>query len=132
MAKVLAILTLFISVAAFAETPQEGASEIFELLKKEDYESIFKTRYAERYKIEKEDMSAEEAIQKLSKPWKRNYVLYLEVYEQLSKAEFKLSKTDNPQVSQTGEVAVTDVLIQGNKVQFKLYKMKSGYWGFQL
>ena len=131
MKKLLSLVLFSIALTAGAETPNEGAKTILDLVKAKNYADLFKTRYAEWYKVEAEKADPQAAVEKLSKRWEKQNATILSIYEQLSTAEYELGTMDNPQVSETGEVATATVTLGQKKIPFKFYKMKSGLWGFQ-
>ena len=126
------VLVTFCAVDAIAETPQEGASKILEYLEGKNYSDIFQHRYTEWYKAEAAGMKTKTAIDKLSTRWEKNHGVMVNLYKQLSKAEFKFSKNQNPQKTETGDVATAKVTIGGKEVPYRLYKMKNGLWGFHM
>ena len=126
------ILVTFCAVDAIAETPQEGASKILKFLKAKNYSDLFQQRYTEWYKAEEAGMKTEKAIDKLSARWEKNHEMMVNLYEQLSKAKFEFSKNQNPQKTETGDVATAKVTIAGKQVPYRLYKMSNGLWGFHM
>jgi hypothetical protein len=130
--KTLVAFTLLTSAILHAETPNEGASVIHELIKERKYDILFPTRYSEWYKIEKEGIGKEEAVAKLSKMFEKQHGVLLSVYKQLSEATFTISEKENPQVSETGKVASATIELGSKEIPFKLYEMKDGTWGFHL
>jgi hypothetical protein len=115
-----------------AETPQEGAMAILKLLEERDYDSLFKKRYSEWYKVEAEGKNPEEAIQKLSSIWERNHDKMVNLFEQLAHAEYELSRIGSPLITETGAVATGIISLEEKKVPYLLYEMKSGLWGFHM
>lgn len=135
--KIVSLIFLGLFISAFssistAETPNEAASEIHALLASKSYETLFKTRYSEWYKVEKESMEEDEAVKKLSQVFEQQHSLLLSVYEQLKNAEYTISKNDNPQPSENGRVAQATITLQSKALPFKLYQMKNDKWGFHL
>lgn len=132
MKRILASIVLCCVLGVSAETPQEGSTAIFNLLKERNYDALFQQRYTEWYKVAAEGNSSDEAIQKLSSIWERNYDVMLNLFEQLSSAEYELSKNENPQETETGDVATGTVSLGEKQIPYTLYKMKNDLWGFHL
>lgn len=130
MKKFLYLVLFSLALTVGAETPNEGAKAILDLVKSKNYTDLFKTRYAEWYKVEADKVEPQKAVESLSGKWEKQHDLMLSLYEQLSTAEYELSSIDSPQASETGEVATTTVTLGQKKIPYKLYKMKSGLWGF--
>ena len=132
MNRILVVLVMCCALGAVAETPQEGSKAILEMLKERNYDELFKQRYSEWYKVEAEGKKPDEAIQKLSAIWERNYGTMINLFEQLADAEYELSRNENPQRSETGDVATGTVSLGEKKMPYPLYKLKSGLWGFHM
>ncbi len=132
MKRILAVWVMCCALGVAAEPPQEGSKAMLKMLKERNYDALFKQRYSEWYKVEAEGKNSDEAIQKLSSIWEKNYDMMVSLFEQLAGAEYELSKNENPQISETGDVATATVSIGEKKVPYPLYKMKSGLWGFHL
>ncbi len=133
MIKRLLLLIVFLTGAGLsAETPREGAKAILELVKDRNYAVIFNERYAEWHKVEDAKRRPEEAIQKLSLGWELNRDMVLSIFKQLSKADYEIGTNPDPQESETGEIAVTTVIIGDRTIPYQLYKLKSGLWGFHM
>lgn len=130
--RILFAMIMCCALGAVAETPKEGASAILKLLEAREYSTLFQQRYSEWYKVETEGKDPAEAVRKLSARWERNYAMMVDLFVQLSSADFQISRTDTPQESETGEVATGTVLIGGKDIPYQLYKMKNGLWGFHL
>jgi len=130
--RLLIVLSIIGSVTLHAETPNEGAAQIRELIKEKKYDVLFPSRYTEWHKAEKEGIGKGEAIAKLSKMFEKQREAILAVYSQLAEAEFTISKRENPQASETGKVASATIKVGGKEIPFKLYEMKDGTWGFHL
>ncbi len=118
--------------AVKSETPQEGATAIGDLLKKRDYSTLFQQRYSEWHKVEAQGANPEVAIKKLSAAWEKNHDMLVKLFEQLTTAEYTLSKNDMPQKTETGDVATANVSLGEKKIPYRLYKMKNGLWGFHM
>ncbi len=118
--------------AAKTETPQRGARAIGDLLKARDYSTLFQERYCEWYKVEAQGMAPDAAIKKLSARHETQHDLLVALFDQLSAAEFTLSRSDTPQETETGDVATATVTLEGRDIPSRLYKMKNGRWGFHL
>ena len=127
-------LTLMVLSAAsvYAETPNEGAAAIRDLIQEKNYKVLFPSRYREWSKIEKEGVDKDDAIVKLSKMFDKKHEVLLSVYAQLQDAKFTISEKENPQISETGKIAVARIKIGSKEVPFKLYEMKNKTWGFHL
>ena len=132
MKQIILLISLFTALSLNAETPQEGAKAICELVKAQNYSELFTTRYSEWYKVENEGIPADKAIAQLSRGYKKQHEMILSVYTQLAEAEFELSERAKPQVSETGEIATATVKLGEKERPFKLYKMKNGLWGFHM
>ena len=132
MKKLIVFLSFIAALALNAETPQEGAKAIYELIKAENYAELFPTRYSEWYKVENEGIASDKAIAQLSRGYQKNHEMILSIYRQLAEAEFELSQREKPQVSETGEIATATVKMGEKERPFKLYKMKNGLWGFHM
>lgn len=131
--KIIVVLTLICSASAIhAETPNEGAAAIRDLIKEKKYDVLFPTRYSEWYKTEKEGIGKDEAVAKLSKMFEKRHDVFVSIYDQLASAEFTISEKENPQKGETGKVASTVIKVGTREVPFKLYEMKNGTWGFHL
>jgi hypothetical protein len=122
---------LFISAVARAETPNDAAKVILELVTSENYSDLARNRYAEWYKAELEKTDAEEAIARLSAIWKKRREVLLSAYTQLTTAEFTLGQTATPLPSETGETATAKMTMGTKTVNFTFYRMKTGVWGFR-
>jgi len=114
-----------------AETAQEASKAILELLKNEDYNTLFKTRYCELHKAEKEG-KVDEAIKTLTGYWKKDHKTIVGLFEQLSTGEFLISKNEHAQISETGRKATCKVTLEGKTISYSLYEMKTGLWGFHM
>ena len=132
MKRTLIALVMCGAFGATAETPQEGATAILKLLKDRNYTDLFSQRYSEWHKVEASGKTPEEAVKKLSALWERNYDMMVTLFEQLSKAEYKLSKSEIQQKSETGDMATGTVSIGDKTIPYRLYKMKNGRWGFHM
>ncbi len=130
--KIATALTLFCSAILHAETPNEGAAVIRDLIKEKKYEVLFPSRYSEWHKTEKEGLGKDEAVAKLSKMFEKRHEAFVSIYDQLAAAEFTISERENPQEGETGKVASTTIKLGSREVPFKLYEMKDGTWGFHL
>jgi len=126
------LLLLLAALVAHAESPNEAASAIRQLIQSENYSELFRNRYSEWHKVEAEKADPQEAINRLSARWKKQRDTYLAVYTQLTSAQFTPGKTTTPQGSETGETATTKVKLGDRTVDFTLYKMKNGLWGFHM
>ena len=126
------VMVMCCALGAVAETPKEGAEAILKLLEKREYSTLFQQRYSEWYKVDDVGKDPAEAVEKLSSRWERNYTMMVDLFSQLTDADFQMSTSETPQESETGEVAAGTILIDGKDVSFRLYKMKSGLWGFHL
>ena len=133
MKRILSLILLTLTaVVANAETPQEAAKAIHDLIQAENYAELFPTRYSEWHKVEAEGVAPEKAIERLSAMFKKQREPMLSIYSQLAEAEFELSTKEKPQVSETGNIATATVKFGEREIPFKLYEMKSGLWGFHL
>lgn len=132
MKKLITLLGLLLTMAAQAETPQEAAQVIHDLIKSENYSKLFTTRYSEWHKVETDGITPEKAVEKLSGMFKKQREPLLAIYSQLAAADFTIETRDNPQISETGKVATATVKLGERDIPFKLYEMKSGLWGFHL
>lgn len=131
MKSFLCLLLLLAASVVRADTPNEAAKAVLELVKAENYSELFRTRYTEWYKIDSEKMSAEEAITQLASRWKKQREMVLSIYTQLSTAEFTVSDKGSGLVSETGERATAKVTMGTQQIDFVLYRMKNGLWGFR-
>lgn len=125
-------LIIFYAVDAIAETPQEAAASILKLLKDKNYSDLFQQRYTEWYKAEAEGIETQRAIEKLTTSWEKNHDMMVKLFDQLSSAIFMLSKNENHQKTETGDVATAKVTIGGKEIPYCLYKMNNGLWGFHI
>lgn len=125
-------IVMFCALEVAAETPQEGATAILKMLKARNYSDLFQQRYSEWHKVEAEGVKPEVAIKKLSTIWEKNYDMLVKLFEKLSNAQFKITKNDNPQKTETGDIATSTVTIGEKKIPYRLYKMKNGLWGFHM
>ena len=132
MKQIILFCSLLGALTLNAETPQEGAKAIYELIKAENYTELFPSRYSEWYKVENEGIASDKAIARLSRGYQKNHEMILSIYTQLAEAEFELSQRENPQISETGEIATATVKMGEKERPFKLYKMKNGRWGFHM
>jgi hypothetical protein len=132
MKKIILFISLLGALALHAETPKEGAKAIGELIQAQNYSELFTTRYSEWYKVENEGIAPDKAIAQLSRGYKKQHEMILSIYSQLADAEFELSQRENPQASETGEIATATVKMGEKERPFKLYKMKNGLWGFHM
>ncbi len=115
-----------------AETPKDGAAAILKLLKDRSYSELFQKRYSEFYKAEAQGMKPEQAVEKLTEVFNKNYDRLLKQYEAMAKADFTIEKNPAPQQTETDEIATATVQIGETKTPCRLYKMKTGGWGFHL
>lgn len=114
------------------ETPQDGAAAISDLLLKRDYSTLFQERYSEWHKVKTEGIEPGVAIEKLSAMFEKQHDMQVSVFKQLASAEFTLSKSEMPQMTETGDVAAATVSVNGKDITYRLYRMKNGLWGFHL
>lgn len=122
----------FAAVTAHAETPQEAAKAIHDLLETENYAELFPARYSEWHKVAAEGVAPEQAIEKLAGMFKKQREPLLAIYSQLADADFTLGDYEYAQVTETGKVATATVKLGEREIPFKLYEMKNGLWGFHL
>lgn len=111
------------------ETPEEGLSEILNLYRMRDFETLVRERYAELYKA-KTEADILSVIALFGRRFSNNETLD-EVISFLAIASEDSPEVSNdyePQISETGEIAVFMV----DKETYTLYKMKTGVWGFHL
>ena len=125
-------LTFGAAVSVYAETPNEGAAAIRDLIAAKDYETLFPTRYTEWHKTEKAGVEKNQAIARLSQMFEKQHDTLLSVYKQLAEAEFTFSENEHAQVSETGRVATATVKLGTKKIPFRLYEKKDKTWGFHL
>lgn len=130
MKRSLAVLLIWGALSTAAETPQEAATTILNLLKERNYEALFQQRYSQWHRVKAEGGDA--AITKLSAVWERDYDKALLLFQQLSTADYKLGKSERPRTGETGEIATATVSIDGEALPYQLFRMKSGLWGFQM
>ncbi|HEY5653437.1 MAG TPA: hypothetical protein VIR63_03600 [Pontiella sp.] len=114
------------------ETPQAAAAVISELLQQRNYSTLFQERYSEWHKVEAEGVPPEVAISKLTALFEKQHDTLVDVYNQLAKAEFTINQNDIPQKTETGDVASATISLNGENIPYRLYKMKTGLWGFHL
>jgi len=124
-------LVFLVALTAQAETPQEASKAILMLLEQKDYDELFRTRYSELHKAEKEG-KVDEAIKTLSGYWDKNHQTMIGLFEQLSNGHFTISKHDYAQITETGQKATCQVTIGGKIIPYSLYEMKTGRWGFHM
>ena len=86
------ILALIGSVSLQAESPQEGAKVIHDLIEAKDYKTLFTTRYSEWHKAAKEGVKEEDAVAKLSKMFEKKHEIMLGLYKELSAADFEMGE----------------------------------------
>ena len=132
MLKVFLPLILISALPLCAETPNEAATAIHDLIQNKNYEVLFPKRYTEWHKVEKEGVPPEKAIARLSGMFEKQHEILLSVYAQLKEAEFTLSETEIVQPTETGKMASATVTVRGKEIPFRLYEMKDGTWGFHL
>ncbi len=130
--QLITLLCFTVAAIAHAETPQEAAQVIHGLIKAENYTELFTTRYSEWHKVESEGIAPAKAVEMLSGGLKKRRETMLSIYRQLSEANFTISTSETPQVSETGQVATAKVKIGEREGPFKIYEMKNGLWGFHL
>ena len=68
----------------------------------------------------------------MSTIFEKNYDMMVKLFEQLTSCEYELSKREKPQKTETGDIASGTVLLGEKKIPYRLYKMKSGLWGFHM
>lgn len=126
-----AFLFSLFAMSVQAETPQQASQAILKLLKANDFETLFRTRYTELHKA-KTPEEEKKVIEVLSGYWKKDIKMIVSVFEQLSGAEFKISKHEHAQKTETGRKAEAPVKIGDKEGKYQLYEMKSGLWGFHM
>lgn len=115
-----------------AETPQEGAKAILELLKARDYDTLFRQRYSEWHKVEAEGKDPKAAVKKLAARWEKRHEAMVDLFTKLAAAEFEPGKNERPQKTETDELATATISLNGRDIPYSLYRMKNGRWGFHL
>ena len=124
------LIVLFSFMGLNAETPNEASKAILDLIKKEDFTTLFKTRYSEIHKAKPEEVDS--VIASLSKYFKKDKAKLIAVYEQLVKAKFEEVEYKHAQKTETGKKVKAPVMFGKHKGSFYLYEMKSGLWGFHM
>ena len=132
MLKRLLPLALLCALPVLAETPNEAASAIHDLIAERNYEVLFPTRYTEWHKAEKEGVPKEKAIARLTRMFEKQHDMLLQLYAQLKDAEFTIAEAPIPQPTETGKMATAEVTLGERTIPFNLYEMKDGTWGFHL
>ena len=127
-----AMVWMIMMTGAMAETPQEGAKAILDLIKARNYQELFPTRYSEWHKVEAEGVPVDKAVEKLSRMFEKKHEMIVGMYEQLATADFTMGKSEIVQKGETGDMATAEVTVGDKKVPFRLYKMENGKWGFHL
>ncbi|NQZ68989.1 MAG: hypothetical protein HRT89_13075 [Lentisphaeria bacterium] len=132
-----AILVLMVSFQVQAkekaETAEDGLKNIIALYKAKDFSTLIKTRYTEIHKTKsKEDIDKLVAMftKRFGNEAKLNQIIGF--LESAAKAKAKLIKEEKPQKTETGNVAVFKAKLGEKEIDYKLYKMKTGLWGFHL
>lgn len=128
----IAIIVFCCAMKAAAETPQEGAAVILNLLEGRNYSDLFQQRYSDWYKVEAEGVEPEAAIKKLSGFMEKNYDTLIILFENLAHTEFEISTREKSRETEAGDVATATIAIDGKEIPYRLYKMKNGLWGFDM
>ena len=135
------LLLLVISGQSFAEdtsekqdveeTPKEALQAIIKLYESKNFEKLIKERYSEIHKADTPE-KLKKFIDMFSKRFsnEKNLRIKVSFLKEGLKAEPEIFKNIAPNESETEDVASFPVKIHGKEIEYNLYKMKSGKWGF--
>ncbi|MCM8531885.1 MAG: hypothetical protein NE330_12040 [Lentisphaeraceae bacterium] len=131
MKKLLLILFLF-TLSMAAETPKDGLSAILSFYKNKQIETLVKERYTELYKA-KNEKDLKKIVTFLSELANDEKFMkeFSSFFEELLKTEPKLSKQDPEYIRETETGDIAKFKAKSGRT-YRLYKMKSGKWGFHL
>ncbi len=131
---VFSFFILFLSVHTYAETPREGLKAIIELYKTKNFKKLVQERYSELERFGR----TEDIVNKLTEIFRKRYsndkllARTVSFLERALKAKPLIVKREDPQKGETGDVAKFKVVLNSRTVEYRLYKMKTGLWGFHL
>lgn len=130
--KTVLLMIMFISSSIFAETPKEGIAEILNLYKTKDVEKLVKERYTELHKAktEKEVKQVIDMLKGLVSDEKTLKRL-TDFLSELQLVEPVLSKQDPKYIQETETGDIAKFKAKSGR-SYRLFKMKSGKWGFHL
>lgn len=119
------------SIAAAAESPQEGLQAIIALHEAEDFSTLIKQRYPELDKVTSEAKVAvliERYTQRAAGTPARLQQTIAQ-YSRYLEAPVAMAKNPMPRSTETDSVAIFSL---NKKETMRLYKQKTGKWGFHL
>lgn len=127
------IVGVFLAVQAYTETPKEGLKAIIKLYKSQDFEKLVKERYSELHKA-KNEKDVQKVIEMLKKRFsqEKKREQMISFLESALKSPPKEIKNEKPQKTESGNIAKFKIEMKGRTIEYKLYKMKTGLWGFHL
>lgn len=128
---IIAAFSLILAISLQAETPQQASQVILKLVKENNYDELFRTRFCELHKA-KDAEETREVIEVLSGYWKEDQSKIINTFEQLTTAEFVISEHKYAQKTETGKKATAPVNLDGKEGKYVLYELKTGLWGFHM
>ncbi|MCM8528393.1 MAG: hypothetical protein NE327_17855 [Lentisphaeraceae bacterium] len=113
------------------ETPQEALLEIKKLYETKNFTKLVKERYTEIFKADSPD-EEKKIIEMLSKRYdkEKNMKITLSFLNEAVKVEPKVQFNPSPNENEDEHMAIFQVSMHGSNIDYKLYKMKNGKWGF--
>ena len=113
------------------ESPQEALLEIKKLYETKNFTKLVKDRYSEIFKADSPD-EVNKVIDMLTKRFakEKNLRITLSFLNAAVKVEPKVQFNPSPNENEDEHMAVFQVSMHGNEIDYKLYKMKNGKWGF--
>lgn len=132
----LTVLLIFAG-KSFAEVEEEGESPkaalqaIIKLYESKDFEKLIKERYSEIHKADTAE-KLKAFIEKFTKRFssEKNLRIKISFLKEGLKVEPKIFKNIAPNENEDEEMAHFPIKIHDREVEYILYKMKSGKWGF--
>ena len=113
------------------ETPKEALQAIIKLYEGKNFEKLIKERYSEIHKADTPE-KLKKFIEMFSKRYSnaKNLRIKLSFLKEGLKVEPEVFKNIDPNESEAEEMAHFPIKIHDREVEYILYKMKSGKWGF--
>lgn len=134
MARLILIFTsflFFVSIKASAETAVESLKEIKRLYETKGFEKLVKEYYSEIHKVSN-DEEVQKMIQMVSQRFgnEKNLKMVVMILDEALKVEPKIVKNPSPNDSEEEDMALFPIKFHGKEIDYKLYQMKTGKWGF--
>jgi hypothetical protein len=126
------LLLLLISTSIFAETPQEGLKEILNLYKTKNIDELVKKRYTELHKA-KSETEVQQVIDMLTRQVtnEKSQKRLTDFFESILNVEPVISKQDPKYIQETETGDLAKFKAPSGRT-YRLFKMKTGLWGFHL